>query len=92
MKRSSARPQSALLQSGFRQRVDFLVGGETTERLLGELQPAVDQNLKHAAARADEFDVGVDQFAQSCPRTEGSRLVASTAAIVDDDFHDDFVG
>jgi hypothetical protein len=48
---------------------------------------AVDRNLEYPAARADELDIGVDELAQSCPRTEGSRLVASTAAVVDDDLH-----
>ena len=70
------------------QRVDLALGRKTTERLLGELQRAIDGNLEHAAARADEFDIGIDKLAQSCPRTEGLRLVASSAAIVDGDLHD----
>jgi hypothetical protein len=70
------------------QRVDFRVGRKTAERLLGELQLAIDRDLEHTAARADQFDLGVGKLFESCPRTEGSRLVASTAAVVDDDFHD----
>jgi hypothetical protein len=69
------------------QGVDFLVGREAAERLFGEPQLAIDSDLEHAAARADEFDVNIGQFSQSFPRTEGFRLVASTAAVVDDDFH-----
>jgi hypothetical protein len=78
---------SAVGKSSLCQRVDLLVGRKTAERLLGELQLAVDRDLEHAAARADQLDFGVDQLVESCPRTEGSRLVASSAAIVDDDFH-----
>lgn len=69
------------------QRVDLRVGRETAERLLGELELAVDHDLEHAAARADQFDIGTAKLAQSCPRTEGLGLVVSTDAVVDDDLH-----
>jgi hypothetical protein len=81
----------ALLVAEFRssphERVDFLVGRETAELLLGELQLTIDCNVEHAPAGADKFDINIGQFAQSFPRTEGFRLVASTAAVVDDDLH-----
>ena len=48
--------------SPLRQRLDLLVGGEAAERLLGELELAVDRDLEHPAARADEFDIGLTQF------------------------------
>jgi hypothetical protein len=74
-------------QSPLRQRVDLRVGREAAERLLGEPEQAVDEYLEHAAAGADEFDIGLAKLLQSCPRTEGFGLVASTAAVVDDDLH-----
>ena len=70
-----------------RQRVDLGLGREASERLLGEFQRAVDENFEHAAARADELDVGIAQLLQSRPRTEGLGLVASTAAVVNGDLH-----
>jgi len=41
-----------------RQRVDFLVGREAAELFLGKFKLAVDGDLEHAAAGADEFGVG----------------------------------
>ena len=40
----------------------FLVGREAAERLLGELELAVDGDLEHAAARADEFVISLTQL------------------------------
>jgi hypothetical protein len=48
--------------SPLRQRVDLGVGREAAERLLGEFQLAIDENLKYAAARADELDVTFGQL------------------------------
>ena len=73
--------------SPLRQRVDLPVAWEAAERRFGEFELAVDENLEHAAARADELDVAFGQLGQSCPRTEGFGLVASTAAVVDHDLH-----
>ena len=61
--------------------------GNRADAFLRELELAVDRNLEHPAARADEFDISLAELRQSCPRTEGFGLVASTAAVVDDDFH-----
>lgn len=70
-----------------RQRVDFRVGREAAERLLGKSELTVDQDFEHAAAGADEFDFGVGEFLQSCPRTEGFGFVASNAAVLNNDLH-----
>jgi hypothetical protein len=50
------RPQA---QSPLRERVDFRVGREAAERLLGKFELAVHGDLEHPAAGADEFDIGL---------------------------------
>lgn len=70
-----------------RQRIDFRVGREAAECLLGKFELAVDEDLEDAPARTDELDINLGQLLQACPRTEGFWLVASTAAIVNRNVH-----
>ena len=76
-----------LVPSPLRKCVHFCLGRKPALRFLGEFQQAVDRDLEYATTRADELDIGAGQLLQSCPRTEGFGLVASTAAVVDDDLH-----
>src|SRR5215472_14072412 len=85
-----ARPRHALLRlrlHRFRQRLDFLVGRETAELLLGELQLVADRDLEHAAARLLVGDVDTGNLCELRSHTESPRLVVSHHAVFDDDLH-----
>ena len=55
-------PSGAAWLSALRQRVDFRIRREAADCLLGELELAVDGNLEHPAARADELDISQTQL------------------------------
>ena len=69
------------------QRIELLVGRETTQFLLGKFQLAIDRDLEHAAARAHVGDLGVRYLCEPCSRTESTRLIVSDHAVFDDDLH-----
>jgi len=75
------------MRSALRECVNLRVGWEAAGRMFGEFERAVSRDVKHAAAGADEFNLDITKLEQSCPRTEGFGLVASTAAVSNDNLH-----
>ena len=66
---------------------DFVLGRKAAQFLLGENQPAVDGNLKDAAAAGDQLDIGLEPLLQVVAHTERPGFVVSLNAIFYSDFH-----
>jgi hypothetical protein len=72
--------------------VDLGVGRETAGLAAGVGEPTIDGHVELTALTRLELDLGGAEFLEAIPHTEGLRLVASSAAEFDEDFHDRKVG
>ena len=71
----------------FHQILDLVVGREAARLGTGVLQSAIDGDVELAGSADAQLDVGRAQLLEAVPHTEGLRLVASGAAVLDQDFH-----
>ena len=69
------------------QRRDLVVGRETAGLAASVFQGAIDDDVELAGFADAQFDVGRAQLLEVFPHTEGLRLVASSAAVFDQDLH-----
>ena len=72
--------------------LDLVVGRESAGLAAREFEGTADGDVELAGFAGFQFDfnraaVGGTQFFEAFPHTEGLRLVASTAAIFDQDLH-----
>ena len=67
--------------------LDLVVGREAAGLAAGVFQRAVNGDVELAGPADAQLDVGGAQLLEAIPHTEGLRLVASSAAILDQDFH-----
>ncbi len=74
-------------RSGLRQILDLVVGREAAGLAAGVFQGAVDGDVELAGFAGAQFDLGGAQLVEAFPHTEGLRLITSSAAIFDQDFH-----
>ena len=78
---------------GLRQDVlDLGIGRKATGLAAGVFERAVDGDVELAGSTGAQLEVGRTQLFEAFPHTEGLRLVASSAAIFDQDFHAPEVG
>ena len=67
--------------------LDLVVGRETTGLAAGKFQGAIDGDVELAGFAGAQLDLGRTKLFEAFPHTEGLRLVASSAAVFDQDFH-----
>lgn len=72
---------------GLRQGIDLCIGGKPAGGGLRIADHAIEDDVELARFARLRGDVGEALLDQSFPRTEGFRLIPSTGAIVDQDFH-----
>ena len=73
--------------SGTGQILDFIVGRKATGLAAGVFERAIDGDVELAGFADAQLDVGGAQPFEVFPHTEGLRLITSSAAIFDQDFH-----
>ena len=74
------------LRSGPRKSLDLVVGRKPAGLAAGIFERAVDGDVELAGLAGAQLDVRADLF-EAFPHTEGLRLITSSAAIFDQDFH-----
>lgn len=67
--------------------LDLVVGRKPAGRAAGIMKSAVDGDVELAGLADAQLDVGSAQPFEAFPHTEGLRLITSSAAIFDQDFH-----
>lgn len=72
--------------------VDLGVGRKAAGLAAGIFECAVDSDVELAGLTGTQLDVGCTLLLEAFPHTEGLRLVASSAAIFDQDLHRAKVG
>ena len=80
------------MRSGWHQVLDLIVGRKPAGLAAGILERAVDGDVELAGSAGAQLDVGNAELLEAIPHTEGLRLVTSSAAIFDQDFHGPKVG
>jgi len=80
------------IRSVRQQILDLGIGREAAGLGSGVAERAVDGDVELAGFAGAQLDVGVALLLEAIPHTEGLRLVASSAAIFDQDFHAPKVG
>ena len=71
---------------------DLVVGWKSTGLATRVFDGTIDRDVELAGFTRAQLDVGGAEFLEAFPHTEGLRLVASSAAIFDQDFHAAKVG
>ena len=67
--------------------LDLVVGREAAGLAAGVFERAVDGDVELAGFADAQLDVGGAQLLEAFPHTEGLRLITSSAAVFDQDFH-----
>ena len=67
--------------------LDLVVGREPAGLAAGVFQGAIDGDVELAGFADAQLDVGGAQSFEAFPHTEGLRLITSSAAVFDQDFH-----
>ena len=67
--------------------LNLIVGRKPAGLAAGVLERAIDGDVELAGSADAQLDVGGAQLFEAFPHTEGLRLIASSAAIFDQDFH-----
>ena len=75
-------------EASVRQQIlDLVVGREAAGLAAGVFQRAVNGDVELAGSADAQLDVGGAQLLEAIPHTEGLRLITSSAAVFDQDFH-----
>jgi len=77
--------------SGACEILDLVVGWKAAGLAAGVFERAIDGDVELARSAGAQLDFRRGQFFEAFPHTEGLRLVASSAAVFDQDFHPDKV-
>ncbi len=72
--------------------IDLGIGRKATGLAAGVFERAADGDVELAGSTGAQLEVGRAHLLEAFPHTEGLRLVASSAAIFDQDFHSPKVG
>jgi hypothetical protein len=80
------------LRSGRQEILDLVIRRKSAGLAASVLQSTIDGDVELAGFASAQLDVGRTQLFEMFPHTEGLRLVASSTAVFDQDFHAPKVG